>query len=95
MLKEYVGNFHPRLIGLTGSEAEIRAAARAFKVHRAKVIPRDDAGKPAKHAARDYLVSHSSLLFLMGPDGKFLTLIPHGAPPERFTTVLKKYLIRG
>ena len=73
-MRVFVGRFHPRLIGLTGSEAEVGAAARAYKVFRRKVIPPDE--DPA-----DYLVNHTLITYLMGPDGRFLTLFPHDTEP--------------
>ncbi|MBL8590160.1 MAG: SCO family protein [Methylobacteriaceae bacterium] len=82
-LADYVASFHPRLIGLTGSESEIAAVARAFRVHRVKYQPA---------AGGDYAVDHGSLTYLMGPDGGFLTLIPHGATPGRMADVLRRYL---
>jgi protein SCO1/2 len=63
-LKTYVGNFSPQLIGLTGTEQEIAAAAKAYRVYYSKV--KDSGG------ANDYLMDHSSILYLMGPDGKFV-----------------------
>ncbi len=36
VLNDYIAHFHPRLVGLTGSEAQVRAAAKAYKVHRAR-----------------------------------------------------------
>lgn len=67
-LAAYMAHFHPSLLGLTGSEAQVRAAARGYKVHRRKVVLADAAG------ADDYLVDHGSNLYLMGPDGGFVTL---------------------
>lgn len=84
-LADYVASFHPRLIGLTGSEGEIAAVTRAFRVHRVKYQPA---------AGGDYAVDHGSLTYLMGPDGGFLTLIPHGATPGRMADVLRRYLSR-
>ncbi len=87
-LKDYVASFHPRLIGLTGTEGRIAAAARAYKLHRFKV--------PARGGAADeYLVSHSSITYLMGPDGKFVTLFPHGVKPEFMAKAMRKYLAAG
>ena len=83
VLAEYVESFHPRLIGLTGSEAEIAAAARAYRVHRVKYAP--------AHGG-DYAVDHGSLTYLMGPEGGFLTLIPHGASAERLAQALARHL---
>ncbi|RED51585.1 SCO family protein [Aestuariispira insulae] len=88
ILKEYVANFHPGLIGLTGSENQVRAAAKAYRVHRVKV-PQPDEGED------DYLVNHSSLTYLMGPDGHFLSLIPHGTAPERMAEIIGKYISQG
>jgi protein SCO1/2 len=82
-LAAYVASFHPRLIGLTGSEAEIATVARAFRVHRVKYAPANGG---------DYAVDHGSLTYLMGPDGGFLTLIPHGASAERMAQVLARHL---
>lgn len=73
LLRDYLPLFDPDIVGLTGTEAEIAAVARAWRVHRVKV--------PIEGPAdTDYLVSHSSITFLMGPDGNFVTLFPHGTP---------------
>lgn len=61
-VKAYVENFSPRLIGLTGSAAEIAVAARAFRVYY----------KKAENGAADaYLMDHSSILYLMDRSGRF------------------------
>jgi protein SCO1/2 len=71
VLKQFVTAFHPRLIGLTGSEAEIAAAAKAFAVYYQKT----------KGSAPDaYLMSHSQTPYLMDPDGKPLAILPADTP---------------
>lgn len=83
----YAESIDPRLIGLSGTEAEIAAVAKAYKVHRRKL--------PPPEAAKDqsnYIVDHSSLTYLMGPDGAFRTLIPHGIDAAKMAGILKKYL---
>lgn len=85
-LANYVAGFHPKLIGLTGSEARIAAVAKAYKLHRRKVVPADSGN------ADDYLVDHGPLIYLMGPDGKFVTLFPFSTAPERMAQVIRKYL---
>ncbi len=85
VLKDYVPNFHPRLIGLRGTEAQTKAVAKAYRVHRSKLIL-DDA------PAEDYLVNHSSLTFLMAPNGDFLTMFPYGSQPEFMATTIRRYL---
>jgi len=85
VLKDYVSHFHPDLIGLTGSEAQIRAVAKAYRVHRRKVVLSQD-------DPEDYLVDHSSITHLIGPDGKFLTLFPHGTDATVMSERLAGYL---
>ena len=68
VMRRYVANFHPRLIGLTGSEAEIAATARTFRVTRE--LP-DPGSRP-----RDYLVNHSSFTVLYGPQGEPVAIVP-------------------
>ena len=83
-LKEYLFNFHPRLIGMGGSEAQIRAVAKVYRVHRGKIILDDT-------SAENYLATHSSLTYLMGPDGAFLTLFPHDTAPQLMADALRRH----
>jgi protein SCO1/2 len=85
LMGEYVASFHPRLLGLSGSEADVAAAAKAYKVHRRKVLT-----TPGQ--TDDYLVDHSSLTYLMGPEGGFLTLFPTNTPANRMAAALKTYV---
>lgn len=84
-LAKYVKSFHPRLIGLSGTEAQINDVAKAYKVHRRKVLTGDQ-------AHNEYVIDHGSLTYFMGRDGKFLTLIPYNATAERMAQVLKTYV---
>lgn len=71
VLKQFVASFHPRLIGLTGSEQQIAEAAKSFAIYAATV----EGSSP-----ENYLMSHSQTPYLMGPDGKPLALIPADTP---------------
>lgn len=75
-INDYVGLFHPRLVGLTGTEEQVREAARAYRVYYAKAPMKD--GKP-----EDYLMDHSSFIYLMGPDGKFVGVYPGGTAADK------------
>jgi len=86
-LAAFTDAFHPALVGLTGAEAEVAAAAKAYRVHRRKFRLDGMAGD-------DYLVDHSTLTYLMGPDGRFVTMFPRGTTPERMAEVLRKHLSR-
>lgn len=85
ILKFFVAQFHPRLIGLTGSEKQVRDVARAYRIFRGKVVLADE-------PKDEYLVTHTPTTFLMGPDGKFVTLFPHGTDAEVMAKALKRYL---
>lgn len=69
IVTEYVAAFHPRIIGLSGSEEQVAAAARSHRAYYAKVPPSDDAG-----SADEYAVDHSAHLYLMDPDGVYATV---------------------
>ena len=67
-LASYVKSFHPRLVGLTGTPAEIEAVAKAYRVYFKKVAdPKSTAG---------YTIDHSALIYVMGPDGAYRTHFP-------------------
>ncbi|HUQ36262.1 MAG TPA: SCO family protein [Aestuariivirga sp.] len=63
VLKQYVGNFHPRLMGLTGTPEEIASVAKTYRVFFSRV---ENSGSDT------YLMDHSTIMYLMDPQGKFL-----------------------
>lgn len=83
VMKDYVGAFHPAMIGLTGSDEQVKAAMKAFKVYGAKAKGGD---------AASYTVDHSSILYLIGPDGRFVQHFPHGTTDDELAVALKKHL---
>lgn len=85
-LAEYVPLFHPRLLGLTGSDEAIRNVADAYKVYYAKVA----LGKEAD----DYTVDHTAYIYLMDRDGKYLGFFPPGTSAERMVEIIRPRLAR-
>jgi protein SCO1 len=81
-LKQFAANFHPRLVALTGSEAQIEVAKKAYFVFAKKNI---DAADP-----KNYLVDHTALLYLIGPDGKYVAHLAGGSTPEAITAWLQQ-----
>jgi protein SCO1 len=67
VVKQYASAFGPRVIGLTGSQDQIAAVAKEYRVYYAE--HRTGPGP------NDYSMDHSSILYLMGPDGQFIAPI--------------------
>jgi protein SCO1/2 len=86
VLADYAPAFHPRLMALTGSPEEIAAVAKAFRVYYAKAKAADDAPPD------EYFMDHSSLIFLMGPDGAYLTHFPFGTSVEALAKGIGNFL---
>ena len=74
VLATYVASFHPRLVGLTGSQAEIDAVAKAYRVYVRKV--------PDPKSTAGYTIDHSSIIYVMGPDGAYRSHFTHATSPE-------------
>ena len=71
-LADYVPLFHPRLIGLTGSAEQIGRTALAYKVYYAKFPP----------DSPDYVVDHSSFIYLVDETGKYIGFFPPGTSAD-------------
>lgn len=82
-IKAYVANFHPAMIGLTGSAEQIAAAARAFRVYYAKVERAD---------MSVYLMDHSSMIYLIGPGGRARSLVRSPASPAELAAAIRGQL---
>ncbi|PCJ59609.1 MAG: hypothetical protein COA65_06015 [Rhodospirillaceae bacterium] len=74
MLAKYVRNFHPRLIGLTGSLEQVATAAKIYHVRYRKFFPvvLDDDTQSGEKAGKEeenaqYLMDHSASIYLIGP----------------------------
>lgn len=82
-LKLYVSNFHPRMVGLTGTPEQVSEAARRFRVFYAKV------NRPEMS---EYLMDHSSFIYLIGQGGIVRTLLRPQSPPEEIAQAIRGQL---
>jgi len=83
VLKDYVAQFSPRIIGLTGSDREIAQVAKLFRVYYAK--------SPGSGGA-PYLMDHTSLIYLMDQNGRFSTHFTHNNRAEDIVAAVRKLL---
>ncbi len=87
VVRDYVRLFHPRLVGLTGSEAEIADALRAWRVYARKAEATGGDGA--------YLVDHSTFTYLMDREGRYLAHFGHGTTPEEMAKRLTELVGPG
>ncbi|XP_029108157.1 protein SCO1 homolog, mitochondrial isoform X1 [Scleropages formosus] len=80
---EYVKEFSPKLIGLTGSKAEIEEVSRAYRVYYSQG-PKDE--------DNDYIVDHTIIMYLIGPDGTFLEYFGQNKRSAEISTAIATYM---
>lgn len=78
-IRSYVRQFHPKLIGLTGTPEQVMAACKEYRIYSSK--PDDE--------EEDYLVDHSVFIFLMSPEGRYLA---HYGPDKDEDQILEQVL---
>lgn len=86
VIKSYVANFHPRLVGLTGTPAEIAEVAEAYKMYYRKTEPLD-ATNPLS-----YGIDHMNVFFLMGPDGTYIAHFMSPTSPKDVAAAIASHL---
>lgn len=83
VLAGYVGLFHPRLIGLSGTPAQIARTAAHFHVHYRKVPAADSA---------DYLMDHTGFIFLIGENRKIIRVFGQFSAPDDVADAVRRQL---
>jgi len=73
-LKIYATNFHPKFIMLTGTPQEVAPVLKSYKVYAAKAKP--------DGTMADYLMDHSTLIYLVDREGRFMKSFPHTIASE-------------
>ncbi len=82
-LADYVPFFHPRLIGATGTAEQVATVARMYGSRYRK---------HPKAADGTYAVDHSSVTYIVAPDGTLLDMLDHATPPEKISAAINKAL---
>lgn len=86
LIGQYVKSFDPRIVGLTGSDAQIAAVVKEYRVY-AAAQPPDKTG--------NYLVDHSSFLYLMDRNGKFAKVLPGSLSGIEMSDAIKPFIAAG
>ena len=84
-LKLYLIHFHKNFDGLTGSLAQIEHVKKIFRIYAVK-------SQQDEPNTQNYLMDHSAVGYLLGPDGKYITFFRYGAEAEVILTKLKNFL---
>jgi protein SCO1/2 len=77
-----VTSFDAPILALSGSPEEIARAAKAYRVYYAK----------HPEPGGDYSMDHSSVIYVMDPEGRFTASFTHQSTPEEIAERLKKLL---
>jgi protein SCO1/2 len=79
VMADYLKSFDPRIVGLTGTQAQIDTVAKAYRVYVA-----------TQNAKGGYLVDHSAYLYLMDPQGGFVSVISGSASGDEMAEQVRK-----
>lgn len=82
LLKEYLGHFHPKLIGLTGTPEQIKEVAALYKVFYARAATPDQ-------NSNNYMLDHSSFVYLMDKKGKYMKHFSMNSTPEEIIEYIR------
>jgi protein SCO1/2 len=83
-LAEYAAYWDPAVLGITGSDAEVAAAARRYGAAYRRT---EQSG-----SAMGYLVDHSASTYVIGPDGRLLETLVHATPPASVVASIRRAL---
>ena len=81
-LKAYAANFHSSLLMMTGTPDELKKVESEYHVYVSKV---------PQSGTDDYLIDHSSIVYFMGRDGRYLGQFPTGLPPKVMAATIQRY----
>ncbi|TVY72862.1 Protein SCO1 [Fusarium oxysporum f. sp. cubense] len=83
-LKDYLGEFHEKFIGLTGTYDQIKALCKKYRVY----FSTPQNVKPGQ----DYLVDHSIYFYLMDPDGDFVEALGRQHSPQQAAALILDHM---
>jgi cytochrome oxidase Cu insertion factor (SCO1/SenC/PrrC family) len=80
----YLTQFDPRFLGLYGDKKATQQAVDSYKVYAVK--------QPSGHGSEHYVMDHSSIIYIMGPDGAYIGHFTHATPVDEMVRDLKVWV---
>ena len=84
-VERFVANFHPSILGVTGSRAQIYNMVRLYKVRR-------EYGRSNGPTETGPRIDHTTLIYLIDPEGRTQTYFHHALTPAEMVTALRRHL---
>ena len=84
VMQQYTASFDPRIVGLTGTQQQIAAAAQEYGVYYLR--------HPNGPGTDDYVMDHSTYLYVMDPQGKFVRAFDTNTSGDRIADVLRELM---
>lgn len=84
VVREYLKEFHPDIIGLCGTYGNTKSVCKEYRVYFST--------PPNVQPGQDYLVDHSIYFYLMDPEGDFVEAIGRNFTPEQAAKVISDHI---
>lgn len=81
-IKDYLANFDPRIVGVSGDHAALDPMLREYRIY----------AKKAPGSGDDYAVDHTTVVYLMDKNGRFVSAFNVGRKPADVARELERYL---
>ena len=85
LMHAYLSSFDKRIRGFTGTPEQIAKIAQEYRVYYKK-IPTDDGG---------YVMDHTAIIYLVGPDGRLVSVIAYQEDDASALAKLRKLAARA